>query len=155
MSRNWEHHSIRFVNNVNQIPFHTCWEWSGRINNKGYGQFYVCRKEISAHRYSFEFYNNKKIDNGLVIDHICRNRSCVNPAHLREVSIKTNSLENSINPSALNHKKTHCVKGHELTKENTYIFNRIRNGIKYTERQCRSCAYFYKIEYKKKVKNLK
>ena len=151
----WDHHSVRFINSVNHIPFHTCWEWSGRISDKGYGQFHVSGKEVSAHRYSFEFYNNKKISDGLVIDHICRNRSCVNPNHLREVTVKVNALENSISPSAINHKKTHCIKGHALTNENTYIFNRVRNGIKYTERQCRTCASFYKNQYKKKVKNLK
>jgi transcription elongation factor Elf1 len=68
----------------------------------------------------------------MVLDHICRNRACVNPGHLRVVTPKQNVLENSLGRTAINKCKTHCPKGHPFDDENTF-----RAG---TQRQCRECG---------------
>lgn len=67
-----------------------CWEWTGGLDRGGYGKFSrQGGKYISAHRFAYELYNGP-IPTGLMIDHICHNRGCVNPAHLRTVTQKQN-----------------------------------------------------------------
>jgi len=63
------------------------------------------------------FFN--KIPNGLVLDHLCKNRKCVNPLHLRVVTQAVNCLSGD-SPPARNSRKTHCPNGHEYSPENTY-----------------------------------
>jgi len=78
-----------------------CWNWTAAILN-GYGRFGVWRdgKQRSglAHRVSYEL-AGQSIPQGMFLDHICRNRACVNPAHLRVVNNKQN-LENHGGPTA-------------------------------------------------------
>ncbi len=62
-----------------------CWGWAGRIDGAGYGRW----SRHLAHRLSYEFHVGP-IPEGLVIDHLCRNRSCVNPVHLEVVTQKVN-----------------------------------------------------------------
>jgi len=71
----------RFFNFVEQIPFHTCWEWTGAIIPVGYGLFWNGKAMEYAHRYSYRLHNGE-IAKGNVILHSCDNPSCVNPAHL-------------------------------------------------------------------------
>lgn len=66
-----------------------CWNWTASMNNKGYGQFRLEGRSQQAHRCAFIFANGG-IPEGLMIDHICHNRRCVNPAHLRAVTNKQN-----------------------------------------------------------------
>ncbi len=98
-----------------------CWIWIGHKNNRGYGCFEIKQKEYKAYRLTYEYWNGK-IPEGLEIDHLCRNTSCVNPSHLEAVTHKENvvrGLTGKINHWSAN--KTHCKKGHEFNKENTYI----------------------------------
>lgn len=119
----------RFWNKVDKTDDH--WLWRGQKTTSGYGKY-----ELNmAHRISW-YLTHGEIPKGMYVDHICRVRSCVNPAHLRTVIPRLNSLENSDSPSALNAKKTHCQRGHEFTNENTYIYVR-RNGKR--SRSCRTC----------------
>lgn len=110
-----------------------CWVWTGSLT-KGYESFVFCinkkAKTFRAHRVSYSIFKSTDI-HGLVIDHICRNRSCVNPDHLRAVSTRENVLENSEGVAATNSKKTHCPKGHEYDQKNTVIYN--------GKRYCNSC----------------
>lgn len=123
---------IRFLSKINKTD--NCWEWIGSISSKGYGVFWLNGKNRLAHRVSFINFK-KSIDENLCIDHICRNRKCVNPGHLRSVTVKVNNIENSLSASATNKKKTHCKNGHEFTSENTYT-NKSRSSH---YRVCRKC----------------
>ena len=117
----------RFLNKVRKTD--TCWLWIGALNSKGYGVISWFGKNKYAHRVSFEFFNSE-IEIGMVIDHICRNRRCVNPKHLRMVTSKENTLAlGSISPANLNRLKIYCINGHPLPIKN-------KNG----HRKCLICG---------------
>ena len=100
----------RFWRKVKPNELTGCWEWQDYLHN-GYGAFYVSRRRrIRSHRLVMG--TIEPIPDGLVIDHICRVRRCVNPKHLRVVTPATNSLENNLSPVALNARKKHCIRGH-------------------------------------------
>lgn len=101
----------------------TCWLWTDPPNAGGYGLFYVRtehgHRNLRAHRIAFVLAGGD-LPSGLVVDHICRNRTCVNPEHLRAVTPRENTLV-GLSPTADNARKTHCIRGHEFTPENTAI----------------------------------
>ena len=72
----------------------SCWEWTGHKDDCGYGRFNAKSGKTMAHRYSYEAHVGP-IPAGLVIDHVCYNRACVNPAHLQAVSVKQNGENRS------------------------------------------------------------
>ena len=119
----------------------TCWIWTGGKHKLGYGTLKVGKKTEYAHRVIFEALNNK-IPNGMSLDHLCRNPSCVNPDHLEVVTHKENVLR-GIGPTAINAKKTHCKRGHELAGENLRIT--IVGG-----RLCRTCFKISKLKWENK-----
>jgi hypothetical protein len=88
-----------------------CLLWSGVTTLDGYGQFMAQGKRVYAHRWVYEYYNGE-IPQGMFIDHKCRTRNCVDPRHLRIVTPTQNVLENSDSVSAINKRKTHCIRGH-------------------------------------------
>lgn len=109
----------------------TCWLWIGAINKGGYGTFRIDARTMAAHRLSYMWLVQPLID-GLEIDHLCRVRNCVNPAHLEQVTPRVNTLRSGA-PAAHNHRKTHCKRGHEFTPENT----RLQAGGR--RRVCKAC----------------
>lgn len=121
----------RFWSKVNKTE--SCWLWNAKIEYGGYGIFWFNKKNVKAHRFSYEFIKGK-IPIGLTIDHLCRIRHCVNPNHLEPVSLKENVFR-SENFVAKNVKKTHCDRGHAFTPENTILS--IRSGNR--KRTCRTC----------------
>lgn len=106
-----------------------CWVWTGAKSN-GYGQLRNMGKLVQAHRFAYEV-EVGPIPDGFELDHLCRNRACVNPAHLEPVDHRTNVLR-GVGPSAVHAQKTSCVHGHPFDEANT----RLRpNG----KRECRAC----------------
>lgn len=86
-----------------------CHLWMGYRHLKGYGGTHVGGKAVYAHRLAWQIANGP-IPEGMVIDHICRVRCCVNPRHLRLVTNRQNVTENSLSVVAENTRKTRCPK---------------------------------------------
>jgi hypothetical protein len=109
----------RFWIAVGQPPATGCWPWRGKMHPEGYGQISVNGRPEWAHRLAYSLLVGR-IPEGLQIDHLCRNRACVNPAHLEPVTARENTLRGE-GAGARNARKTHCVRGHEFTPENTVV----------------------------------
>ena len=116
-----------------------CWLWKLALR-KGYGAIGIgslkdgSRRNAVVHRIAYEVFVGP-IPEGLTIDHLCRVRNCVNPAHLEPVTNGENVLRGQ-GVSAQHARKTHCIHGHAFTEANTYI----RKG---GGRTCRECARAY------------
>ncbi|MCA1572428.1 MAG: HNH endonuclease [Chloroflexi bacterium] len=136
-----------------------CWTWQGKASPRrstpasspatswlgGTVEFSVgsrtdnSRRSVLAHRWSYETFVGP-IPEALALDHLCRNRSCVNPEHLEPVTAGENIRRGET--GLLNRSKTCCPAGHEYDAENTYIW---RGG-----RRCRRCntaaalAYYHR-----------
>lgn len=134
----------RFWNQVDKngpIPtfrpdFDPCWIWIG-LKREGYGRFYPVRTTpVAAHRFSYELLkepipSDEEAGYRVVIDHLCRVTSCVNPNHLEVVSHQENVLR-GIGFAAVYAARTHCINGHEFTEENT-------SRSKTRARRCLTC----------------
>lgn len=129
------HHAALFPKPTDYIvdPDTGCWVWQRQKDTNGYGRLRLNGRAggmTAAHRHYFES-NVGPIPDGLEIDHLCRNRACVNPSHLEPVTKRENILRGG-GTGAMNARKTHCVHGHEFTPENTDITIR-------GHRRCRIC----------------
>jgi hypothetical protein len=134
------------VPEINTLPQHFqghiaiaesgCWEWTGPKHHNGYG---ACSKTLGtkrAHRATYQLLVGD-IPEGLVIDHLCRVRNCVNPAHMEPVT----DYENRLRGNAV---ITHCPQGHEYTPDNTYV------APANSTRQCRRCAAAGRLAWKRR-----
>ena len=96
-----------------------CWPWIAARTKAGYSWInWRCKPQL-AHRVIYELIVGP-IPEGLQIDHLCRVRHCVNPAHLEPVTNRENGLR-GVSPAALHAAQTHCKNGHEFTPDNTLI----------------------------------
>lgn len=109
------------------------WLWTAPLvyggAKGGYGALSVRNRHVLAHRFSYELLVGP-IPDGFVVDHCCKNTGCVRPTHLEAVTIGENVLRGS-GFAAVNARKTHCLRGHEYTSENTLSTR--------TGRECRTC----------------
>lgn len=124
----------RFWLKVKVINPTDCWEWQATKNKQGYGLFSDRHGHwILAHRFAFQLVKGN-IPEGLTLDHLCRNHSCCNPAHLEAVAIGENVRRGIGTQLAAQRQrdKTHCPQGHPYNEANTYI---APNGA----RHCRLC----------------
>jgi hypothetical protein len=93
-----------------------CHIWKGPLDKDGYGTFFLMRKTRRAHRVAY-FIAHGPIDDGLVINHTCRNRNCVNPQHLKAITKYENVMKDSCSLPYINSQKTHCSKGHPYDRK--------------------------------------
>ena len=123
-----------------------CWIWTAGLDISGYGELWIGpgkSQEAKAHRVSREIFKGA-IPQGLECDHLCRNRSCVNPDHIEPVTRQVNFQRGDQSPlergRALLQVRlkaiTHCPQGHEYTLANTHL----KRG---RARSCRQCARDY------------
>lgn len=115
-----------------------CWTWSAGVTAGGYGKFKWKGRHFPPHRVAYEMLV-AEIPEGLVIDHLCRNRACVNPWHLEPVTQKVNVQRGLAGTLCVTRgdrtRSTHCQRGHELSGANL----RVRTRGRYRMHVCRTC----------------
>ena len=129
----------------------SCWEWQCALSKKGYGSCSTKTGSTTAHRLSYIFFRGR-VPKKMVIDHLCRNRKCVNPNHLEIVTNKENILR-GFGACATYARQTHCMRGHQYDSGNMVM----RKDKKGTERVCIICerirAKKYREENPDKIKS--
>jgi hypothetical protein len=129
----------RFWSKVNQLNEGDCWEWLG-TKRGGYGLFKLNKRHQQATRVAYQLTHGPLLSH-LELDHLCKNKGCVNPAHLEPVSHRENVLR-AEGPTSINAKKTHCISGHPLDGFNLY------RSPNTGSRQCRTCTNISRKKYK-------
>jgi len=130
-----------------KINFKNCWDWLDSKGSSGYGRFYIGGDFYLAHRYSYILFKGD-IPDGLVIDHLCKNKICVNPNHLEVVTSGENTRRGEAGKARGEQFKSRrsCPQSHNYTEENTIIR---KNG----GRSCRECQRKRSREYQRRKRN--
>lgn len=115
-----------------------CWLWTGSQDGQGYGAFSVGGVTKKAHRFAYEL-GVGPIPQGKVIDHLCRNRACVNPSHMEPVTNDEN-LRRGVGRDVSQGRRNACRAGHPYSTENTYI-NPLGRKV------CRTCMASSRARY--------
>jgi hypothetical protein len=123
-----------FLLKTSPEPNTGCWLWREHVGNCGYAlvrpYLHGKNRTMLAHRLSYELFKGP-IPMGLTIDHLCRVKSCVNPAHLEAVSNRVNQFRNPQSLTGNNSRKICCLHGHPFSGANLYMHG--------TNRHCRAC----------------
>ena len=128
----------RFMAKVAIDETTACWLWTAALDRKGYARFGLNGKNCTAHRVAYELLVGP-IPDGLTLDHLCRNRRCVNPAHLEPVTNEEN-LRRGEWPH--NRYKATCKRGHNLTPA--------RDG---SRRRCLVCSRESSRRYEQRLRD--
>ncbi|WP_416351937.1 HNH endonuclease signature motif containing protein [Subtercola sp. RTI3] len=107
-------------------PTGFCWLWTGKLGPEGYALYWLKDRTVAVHRLAYELLIGS-IPKGLVLDHLCRIRNCVNPDHLEPVT----DTENSIRGNRFKVERDACLHGHAWTIENTLACG--------DSKRCRQC----------------
>lgn len=130
----------RFWSKVVETPS-GCWEWQAARDKDGYGRIGNGGRTFATHRIAYRWFKGP-IPSWLQVDHGCRNRACVNPAHLELVTGQVNISrgetgqwirERQLRLPFTRYRPTHCKRGHPLEGDNLII--RSDNG----GRRCKTC----------------
>ena len=130
----------KFWSKVNKTA--DCWQWTACVDKDGYGRWHNNAGPTLAHRTAYEWLIGQ-IPLGLELDHLCRNRACVNPSHLEVVTHLENMRRGSY---AL---QTHCKNGHLFDQGNTYYDN---SHPGWQRRNCRRCNALAASRYRMRRK---
>jgi hypothetical protein len=118
----------RFLGHFIPEPNTGCWLWTSGVDRDGYAKFFEGRGlEQYGHRYAYKQFVGP-IPEGLILDHLCRVRHCVNPTHLEPVTNRENIMRGR-RPLG---ERTHCPRGHPFNDKNTYFPS-------HGGRKCRAC----------------
>lgn len=140
---------IRLINKI-YVNDYGCWIWTAYYKERfgfSYGWMRYNGKSENAHRVSYKVFKGEILD-GFEIDHLCRNTLCINPDHLEVVvhaeNMKRGNLKNN---GEHERSKTHCIRGHEYNKDNTY-----RNPNE-NKRKCRECMRIIDKNRRQRIKS--
>jgi len=143
----------RLERNASRID-NGCLVWTGALDQDGYGKLTIPRDgedwtnglmTVRPHRLAWELAHGP-IAAGVTLDHLCRNRACIELTHLEPVSNKENIMRGEGQP-AINARKTHCASGHLLGGDNLYLSP---EGYRY----CRTCRRRASREYHRRRRGL-
>lgn len=120
----------RFWSKVTKGDAAACWEWTGGARSgSGYGVFSVNGRMVYVHRFAYGL-TGESVPDDMTIDHLCRNKACVNTAHMEIVTRGENGRR--ANRCRIYRQKDECKRGHRFVGENIYIDG---SG----QRACRTC----------------
>ena len=125
--------SIGFLGRIDYQESTGCWNWTGSMRGF-YGSACFFGKMVAVHRISAHLYLGLPLDSPLHVLHRCDNPLCFNPKHLYIGTHQDNMRDRDSKGRHYLMKRTHCPRGHEYTKENTYLDSRTP-----PHRQCRIC----------------